>query len=179
MILMNFKKVVGWLNDHYVFSAAKLVEESAKKVKLKGHDVEYINHSELKGLIMPQLLRDMECDVTQEHIEDVDSIFEVAAERFDNTLKKLALPLTVTVHQKYTLEVKETGKKSGKYQYTVIDDTGKVLSTRSSNREYVACTINGQYYFGRLDLIGKGEHGRTNKFCAMEGIPETPIAYKK
>jgi len=23
----------------------------------------------------------------------------------------------------------------------------------------VACTANGSYYFGRLDLIGKGDHG--------------------
>lgn len=65
---------------------------------------------------------------------------------------------------KYTLKVTETGKKSGKYHYQVIDETGKIISERNSNREYVACTVSGSYYFGRLDLIGKGDHGKTIKF---------------
>jgi TFIIF-interacting CTD phosphatase-like protein len=35
----------------------------------------------------------------------------------------------------------ETGKKSGaKYIYSIIDENGNVLKTRSSNREYVAAT---------------------------------------
>jgi hypothetical protein len=60
----------------------------------------------------------------------------------------------------------ETGKKSGaKYIYSIIDENGNVLETRSSNREYVAATCCGAYFFGRLDLIGKGEHGtRLNNF---------------
>ena len=62
---------------------------------------------------------------------------------------------------KYTLKVTETGKKSGKYHYQVFDETGKLISERNSNREYVACTANGSYYFGRLDLIGKGDHGKS------------------
>lgn len=44
-------------------------------------------------------------------------------------------------------------------RYTVTDENGKVISERTSKRDYVACTANGEYYFGRLDLIGKGEHG--------------------
>lgn len=50
--------------------------------------------------------------------------------------------------------------KGKKFLYTVTDEKGTVLSTRSSARDYVACTTNGEFYFGRLDLIGKGDHGR-------------------
>lgn len=60
----------------------------------------------------------------------------------------------------YKLKRTETGSKSGKFHYQVIDESGKIISERKSNREYVACTIDGELYFGRLDLIGKGEHGR-------------------
>jgi len=67
---------------------------------------------------------------------------------------------------KYELQVKETGNKAAKFIYTVVDENGVVISTRSSNREYVACTIDGQYYFGRLNLIGKGDHGKQLKYCA-------------
>lgn len=51
--------------------------------------------------------------------------------------------------------------KGNKNLYQVIDETGKVVSQRLSTRKYVACTIDGSFYFGRLDLIGKGEHGQT------------------
>jgi hypothetical protein len=67
---------------------------------------------------------------------------------------------------KYILNVTVTGNKAGKFHYTITDETGKVISERKSNREYVAATINGQYYFGRLDLIGKGDHGKQVKFLA-------------
>jgi len=58
------------------------------------------------------------------------------------------------------LTITQTNKKAGKFLYQVIDENGTVLSSRTSNREYVACTVNGAYYFGRADLIGKGDHGR-------------------
>ena len=58
---------------------------------------------------------------------------------------------------KYILSKKAKGKK---YQYTVTDEKGNVVSTRMSARDYVACTANGEFYFGRLDLIGKGDHGK-------------------
>lgn len=58
----------------------------------------------------------------------------------------------------YTLT--KTTLKNGKFHYVVTDNNGNVISERKSNREYVACTIDGDMYFGRLDLIGKGEHGR-------------------
>lgn len=54
----------------------------------------------------------------------------------------------------------ETGKKSAKFLYSIVDENGNVLTTRSSNREYVAATKCGTFFFGRFDLIGKGDHGR-------------------
>lgn len=78
----------------------------------------------------------------------------------------------------YKLIVTETGNKAGKYHYQVVDETGKVISQRRSNREYVAATICGSYYFGRLDLIGKGDHGKNVKYVAERNLPQTPIAYK-
>lgn len=75
----------------------------------------------------------------------------------------------------YKLNVKETNRKTGKYHYTITDETGEVISERKSNRTYVAATIDGQFYFGRRDLIGKGEHGKhVKRFAAQE---QTPIAY--
>lgn len=91
----------------------------------------------------------------------------------------------------YTLNVKETGNKAGKFHYTITDEAGNIISERKSNREYAAATINGQYYFGRLDLIGKGDHGKTVKFLSAHkynsekntweaGVSDQlPIAYKK
>ena len=59
---------------------------------------------------------------------------------------------------KYILVKKVKGKK---YEYQVIDaDSKAIVSKRTSAREYVACTADGSFYFGRLDLIGKGEHGK-------------------
>lgn len=76
----------------------------------------------------------------------------------------------------YKLEVRETGNKKQRFIYTVIDETtGNVISQRHSNRQYVAATIYGQYYFGRLDLIGKGDHGKQLKLIGR-GTP-VPIAF--
>ena len=58
----------------------------------------------------------------------------------------------------YELKVKETNNKVGKFHYQVIDENGTVISERKSNREYVACTINGAFYWGRINLIGKGDY---------------------
>ena len=62
---------------------------------------------------------------------------------------------------KQNFKLTATALKNGKTLYQVIDETGKVISKRTSTRNYVACTIDGSYYFGRLDLIGKGENGQT------------------
>ena len=59
---------------------------------------------------------------------------------------------------KYILVKKVKGKK---YEYQVIDaDSKAIVSKRTSAREYVACTADGSFYFGRLDLIGKGDQDR-------------------
>lgn len=76
---------------------------------------------------------------------------------------------------KYILSKKAKGKK---YQYTVTDEKGNVVSTRTSARDYVACTANGEFYFGRLDLIGKGNHGKRLSH-ATEILANPEKAYKK
>ena len=63
-------------------------------------------------------------------------------------------------------------KKPDSYLYTVTDETGKLISTRKSDRKYVACTANGSHYFGRLDLIGKGDHGRALRHYEQVGEVE-------
>lgn len=92
---------------------------------------------------------------------------------------------------KYTLTATPKGNK-GLILYTVTDEAGKVISSRTSARTYVACTIDGSYYFGRLDLVGKGDHGNRVKYCQghrwdpktskfvpgmAAPIEPTPIAY--
>ena len=51
-------------------------------------------------------------------------------------------------------------QKGRKFEYTVTDEVGTIISQRMSARDYVACTANGEFYFGRLDLVGKGDHGK-------------------
>lgn len=68
-----------------------------------------------------------------------------------------------TALNNYTLT--KTQLKNGKFEYCVIDQDNNVISSRTSARDYVACTISGSYYFGRLDLIGKGEHGQKLNNC--------------
>jgi hypothetical protein len=65
----------------------------------------------------------------------------------------------------HELKVTTTNNKSGKFHYQVIDENGTIISERKSNREYVACTIDGEFYFGRLDLIGKGNHATYIKYA--------------
>jgi len=65
---------------------------------------------------------------------------------------------------KYRLRV--TKRKSGKYLYEVLDNEDNIISKRESERKYVACTIDGIEYFGRLDLIAKSKHAL-----------KTPIAF--
>lgn len=77
---------------------------------------------------------------------------------------------------KYILVKKVKGKK---YEYQVIDvDSKAIVSKRTSAREYVACTADGSFYFGRLDLIGKGDHGKRLSHTA-EILANPEKAYKK
>lgn len=71
------------------------------------------------------------------------------------------------------LQVTETKNKAGKYKYQVFEN-GILLAERKSNRVYVACYVTAQqtpgpngtimytgfdlpYFFGRMDLVGKGD----------------------
>lgn len=71
-------------------------------------------------------------------------------------------------------ELKKTELKNGEFKYEVVDPEGVPISNRVSKRDYVACTIDGKFYFGRMDLIGKGDHGRMKKVGYA-----CPIAYVK
>lgn len=51
-------------------------------------------------------------------------------------------------------------KKGSKWLYEVKDSNGQSVATRTSTRDYVAATANGEFFFGRVDLIGKGDHGK-------------------
>lgn len=77
----------------------------------------------------------------------------------------------------YKLRKTDTGRKNGRYHYEVLSPSGDVVSERRSNRDYVAANINGAFYFGRVDLVGKGEHGLmlrmiSEGFCAKGVDPE-------
>ncbi len=79
----------------------------------------------------------------------------------------------------YRLFVIKRDTKSVKYEYTVMDENGKIISVRKSNDSYVACTINGSHYFKSFDEIGKGDHGRVVKKQKSKGKTPAPIAYLK
>lgn len=81
--------------------------------------------------------------------------------------------------EKYTLSRYTTNNKKACFRYEVTDSAGNILAERFSNREYVACTIDGEYFFGRVDLIGKGSHGQTLKYQSLRGVQPSPIAYLK
>lgn len=77
--------------------------------------------------------------------------------------------------EKYILTKTQKGKK---YLYEVKDENGNVVSKRTSTRDYVACSVSGEFYFGRLDLIGKGDHGKElSRTTEILANPER--AYKK
>ena len=59
-----------------------------------------------------------------------------------------------------TYRLTKTELKNGKFLYEVKDENNNTISKRTSTRHYAACTIDGSHYFGRVDLIGKGDHGR-------------------
>lgn len=68
--------------------------------------------------------------------------------------------------------------KGKKFEYTVTNEKGKIISKRSSTRDYVACTANGEFYFGRLDLIGKGDHGKKLSY-AIAFLANPEKAYRE
>jgi len=78
--------------------------------------------------------------------------------------------------ENFTLTKKETGRKTGKFYYEVIDNrTGEMVTNRNSNREYIACTTNGRFFFGRLDLINKGDHKKMVDYARQTGEYQTNL----
>ena len=48
-----------------------------------------------------------------------------------------------------------------RFLYEVVNvESGSVVANRTSSRHYVACTVNGEHFFSRRDLVGRGVHGR-------------------
>lgn len=62
--------------------------------------------------------------------------------------------------EKYIL--KKT-KVRGTNLYTVINEQGVVISTTKDKRDFVACTINGDFYFGRTNLVNKNGRARAKR----------------
>jgi hypothetical protein len=62
---------------------------------------------------------------------------------------------------KYTLTKKELN--NGYKLYAVMNVEGVIISTRKSKRDYVACTINGDFYFGRINLVNKNGRARAKR----------------
>lgn len=75
--------------------------------------------------------------------------------------------------EKYILIKTQKGKK---YLYEVKDEKGNIISKRTSTREYVACTVNGEFYFGRMDLVGKGDYSRALA-CAQKYAKYSTLQY--
>lgn len=74
--------------------------------------------------------------------------------------------------KKYILTKTSKGKK---FLYEVKDENGNIVSKRTSTRDYVACTVNSEFYFGRLELIWKGEHGR--EFQQLSDLLNNPKGF--
>lgn len=55
-------------------------------------------------------------------------------------------------------------KKGDTFVYEVTNDAGDVITRRLSKRDFVACTTHGEFFFRRLDLVGRGVHGRVIKY---------------
>lgn len=73
------------------------------------------------------------------------------------------------ISNNHILTKTRTRSKSGGYHYQVKDLDGIVISSRKSNRDYVAATLDGSMYFGRADLIGQGNHGNCVKYAQEKG----------
>lgn len=58
--------------------------------------------------------------------------------------------------------------KGKKFIYEVKNEAGEIKAQRISARDYVACTADGNMFFGRRDLIGKvGDVGKRKPTAAL------------
>lgn len=78
---------------------------------------------------------------------------------------------------KYYLSIKRN--KNNSYRYEVKTDTGAIICKRNSYRNYVACTLDGSIFFGRLDLIGKGWNKSSFDYAKNRGTPITVVYAKE
>lgn len=74
----------------------------------------------------------------------------------------------------YKLVKSQASPKAKKLYQVICNETGEVVSSRQSDRDYVAASIFGDWYFGRVDLVGKGDHGKSMSLVSFAGAP-TPV----
>ena len=74
-----------------------------------------------------------------------------------------------TTMKNATYTMTKTAKGKQGFLYEIFNAAGEKISSRTSKRDYVAATACGAFFFGRLDLIGKGDHGRTIKHYQQHG----------
>lgn len=73
--------------------------------------------------------------------------------------------------------------KKQEYVYEVLGEDGKVICSRKSTRHYVACAVTmykpkdgsafhyaAPFFFGRIDLIGKGDSKNFEKWDSAYAI---------
>jgi len=78
-----------------------------------------------------------------------------------------------------TYKMTKTAKGKQGFLYEIFNAAGELISSRTSKRDYVAATACGGFFFGRLDLIGKGDHGRYLKDFAKNGRTEELERYSR
>jgi hypothetical protein len=87
-------------------------------------------------------------------------------------------PQALPALPKYVLVRKPNGTPKARFYYQIVDtENNVIISQRFSNRAYVAATINGSHYFGRVELVGKGDHGRYLHNCQLKKQEPQPVAY--
>lgn len=75
---------------------------------------------------------------------------------------------TTTQTEQFTMTVEKSKRKSGgMYHYKIFNAAGEIVSERKSNRMYAAATVNGEFFFGRPDLVGRGSHGKQLKYIEI------------
>ena len=84
-----------------------------------------------------------------------------------------------TTMKNATYTMTKTAKGKQGFLYEIFNAAGEKISSRTSKRDYVAATACGAFFFGRLDLIGKGDHGRYLKNFAETGRTEELERYSR
>lgn len=64
MAYFKFNDVITYLTEDYRFSKISIMLEYAQRVCDPSNSIEYISHKECAEFFTPQLMREMECDIT-------------------------------------------------------------------------------------------------------------------